>query len=368
MTDNNNMVTRSLLTKHFVTYPKLEIEDMFKYIFQSAFGCEHMVKDFDTALGYIKQESEQLTGNETALTERLDGSYSRVHLSHLNEGLGCETLAKLFLLSAKKEENGKKLLEEKISVLKELVDEKKLLFDSAELDKALSGWEGEGYPALHHSETFRRQYRPSYRVISNRYADFLPVFTQIDTLCSDKPIVVAVEGSSASGKSTLSEILKQVYGCAVFHTDDFFLRPQQRTKERLSEVGGNFDRERFFDEVIKPLSEQKDVCFRRFDCSSMSLCEPERVKHNRITVIEGAYCMHPDLSDYYDFSVFLDIDEVSQRERILRRNSALLAERFFNEWIPLERMYFSGMNIKEKCSLCLEVRDTYTVTDRNELH
>ena len=33
--------TRALLTKHYQTYPKLQTEDIFKYLFQSAFGCEH---------------------------------------------------------------------------------------------------------------------------------------------------------------------------------------------------------------------------------------------------------------------------------------------------------------------------------------
>jgi hypothetical protein len=33
----------------------------------------------------------------------------------------------------------------------------------------------------------------------------------------------------------------------LFHTDDFFLQPHQRTRERLESVGGNIDYERFYD-------------------------------------------------------------------------------------------------------------------------
>ena len=39
--------------------------------------------------------------------------------------------------------------------------------------------------------------------------------------------------------------------------DDFFLRPEQRTEERLKEVGGNVDRERFLEEVARPLTNKK---------------------------------------------------------------------------------------------------------------
>ena len=45
-------------------------------------------------------------------------------------------------------------------------------------------------------------------------------------------LVVALEGGSASGKTTLAALLQRIYNCAtVFHMDDFFLRPEQRTED-----------------------------------------------------------------------------------------------------------------------------------------
>ena len=61
---------------------------------------------------------------------------------------------------------------------------------------------------------------------------------------------VAIDGSSGSGKSTFASLLAGVYDCNVFHTDHFFLTPAMRTAERLNETGGNFDYERFREEVI----------------------------------------------------------------------------------------------------------------------
>ena len=52
---------------------------------------------------------------------------------------------------------------------------------------------------------------------------------------------------------------------------------------------------------------------------------------------------------------FLDIDEKLQRERILKRNTPVLAQRFFDEWIPLEKRYFNEMRIKEKCDLIIKI-------------
>ena len=60
-----------------------------------------------------------------------------------------------------------------------------------------------------------------------------------------KPLLIAVEGRCASGKTTLASALQKELGCCVFHMDDFFLRPEQRTRERLLTAGGNIDYERF---------------------------------------------------------------------------------------------------------------------------
>ena len=97
--------------------------------------------------------------------------------------------------------------------------------------------------------------------------------------------------------------------------DDFFLRPEQRTPERFSESGGNVDRERFLEEVLLPVSKGQPVIYRRFECNTFTLTEPVMVQPAKLTIIEGAYSMHPLLARYYDYAVFLDIEGEKQKER-----------------------------------------------------
>lgn len=66
--------------------------------------------------------------------------------------------------------------------------------------------------------------------------------------------------------------------------------------------------------------------------------------------------MHPELTKYYDFSVFLDVSKDTQRERILVRNTPELSERFFNEWIPLEDIYFEKTDIKNRCKMLIKIQ------------
>ena len=55
----------------------------------------------------------------------------------------------------------------------------------------------------------------------------------------DEPLIVAIDGRCGSGKTTLGEYLEQVFDCNLFRMDDFFLRMEQRTPQRLKETGGN---------------------------------------------------------------------------------------------------------------------------------
>ena len=81
-----------------------------------------------------------------------------------------------------------------------------------------------------------------------------PLLVRIDRLMAERErVLVAIDGGSASGKTTLGALLQSIYACPVFHMDDFFLRPEQRTPERYAQPGGNVDRERFWQEVLEPL-------------------------------------------------------------------------------------------------------------------
>ena len=168
-------------------------------------------------------------------------------------------------------------------------------------------------------------------------------------------VILAIEGGSASGKTTLGNLLSTLYDCALFHTDDFFLQPHQRTRERFAEMGGNLDRERFLEEVLAPLYKGETVRFRKFDCMKMQLGEFLEVQPKKLTVVEGAYSMHPAFEKYYDFSIFLDVEPNLQKERILKRNTPPFAKRFFEEWIPLENAYFTQTRAKERCDRTIPI-------------
>lgn len=349
--------TAEFLLEQYRTYPASQPEDLMKALYQSVFGCGHLVNDPSAAAAYIRTEAENRP-NRQPYTEPLDGDYTRVYLSVLQTGLSADTLARLLVLSVSEPHGDVSELESKLAVLTELVQQKKLPFSEQQTAEKLAAWRGAGYPACHHSDRYRDTYRPAYRLIHDRYIPWLPLFAAIDRILSQKGnVLAAIEGGSASGKTTLSKMLENVYDCNVFHMDDFFLQPHQRTKERLAEIGGNVDYERFDSEVLKPLCEEKPVSYRRFDCGSMTIQQPVTMPVKRINIVEGAYSMHPTLAEHYDLSLFLHIDPQLQKKRIEIRNTPFMQEKFFNIWIPMENRYFAHTDIESRCTLVMEVKE-----------
>ena len=131
--------------------------------------------------------------------------------------------------------------------------------------------------------------------------------------------------------------------------DHFFLRPEQRTSERLNTPGENVDHERFLAEVLMPLKNKEAVIYLPFDCKTMSLGEEIELDSEKITIIEGSYSCHNSLYSHYDLHIFLDVSKEEQMRRIKLRDGDKKAEIFKSKWIPLEEGYFNAFGIADKC-------------------
>ncbi len=184
-------------------------------------------------------------------------------------------------------------------------------------------------------------------IIGSKYDE---LFTAINKLIIGKQqVIIAIDGSSASGKTTLADALSEIFDCNIFRMDNFFLTSQQKTPQRFKEAGGNVDYERFKEQVLKKIASQKAFSYQPYNCKSGALDVAINVIAKKLNVIEGVYSMHPNLIAYYDLKVFLTNDEQLQKQRILNRNGEIMLNRFLNEWIPLENNYFSQLQIKSKC-------------------
>jgi uridine kinase len=165
-----------------------------------------------------------------------------------------------------------------------------------------------------------------------------------DLLKTGKQVVIAIDGNCTAGKTTLASVLKKEYDCNVFHMDDFFLRPEQRTAERYAQPGGNVDYERFHEEVLLPLKTEEAFSYHPFSCKTFTLSESVQVMPKQLNIVEGTYCLHPYLDDVYNLKLFLSIDPELEKQRIYQRPHHVQS-RFFTDWIPMEKLYFDFYGI-----------------------
>lgn len=166
--------------------------------------------------------------------------------------------------------------------------------------------------------------------------------------------LLTLDGRCASGKTTLAEQMRKEWDCNVVHMDDFFLRPEQRTEERLRQPGGNVDWERFQEEFLFPFRQGVLFSYRPYDCHTQSFQKAVWIKPDRLTVVEGSYSCHPELWDNYNLHIFLSISPEEQLRRIQARNGPEGWKVFQEKWIPLEEQYFEALKIPQRCEFCFD--------------
>jgi uridine kinase len=356
------MGIKAVLLKQHDLYPKMQIQDIIKLIYQNEFAGGHLIENEDDSLRKLQDECcslEQLSTNGKIpdhAFEDIGNHLCRFHLTALkHNNIRLKTINRFFTSTANSIYGNIQSFEEKLDVLRQCCKEGQLPYPLEELEAYLRSYKKKGYPPVSHSEIYRTAYSPAYRIVRSEYCDFFEVFYRIDTLMKSKDrINIAIDGNSGSGKSTLASLIGNVYECNIFHMDDFFLTPELKTEERLREVGGNVDYVRFKHEVIDGINSGCEFLYCKYDCKRKTLGEAVSVIPQKLNIIEGSYSMHPTLVNNYDLKLFLHIDEKEQSSRILKRNGTFMLKRFLNEWILLENQYFKELNIREQSDLVFE--------------
>lgn len=339
----------------------MQVQDAVKLLYQSEFGGGHMIADAEKSLARIRAEAIENAGIDSKNRqkiinnkpyERIGNGICRLYLSALQEGLRPETLNQMFVWTAEQKKGNTAQFEADLAVLLDGCRKGELPWSEAEVCVYLEKYKEQGYPAVSHSDRYRESYQPAYRIVDERFAQYYPVFLKIDQMLAehqadDHTMVVAIDGMCGAGKSTLGQLLTEVYNCNLFHMDDFFLRMEQRTPERYETPGGNVDYERFKEEILDHITDEKGLRYQVFECSKKALGAYRQVPYKKLNIIEGSYSHHPYFGDRYDIKVFCGIDPKEQLRRIELRNGTEMLEMFKSRWIPLENRYLDAFEIEK---------------------
>lgn len=344
-------------------HPSMEPQDVYKMIFQAAFGAEHLLQDREAAYHYFQKEYEALEPKDELLWEQISEKIYRVNMRAWKfRKLPAKWLFEMFVGSVSRQEEEKQDFKALVETATDTVKEGCFSFGYEDFGQYTEEYNKQGIRPVHHSENYRKTEQPAYRLVTGEYLRVLPILEVMAENGwkameasvngeSKTPFIVAIDGRCASGKSTMARILSEVTGAGVVHMDDFFLPMELRTKERLAEPGGNVHYERFMEEVLPFLKEKGEFSYRRFDCSKMQPGENHLVADSLYRVVEGAYSHHPLFGEYADLKVFSRIEPEEQLVRIAARDGEAVLAMFRECWIPMEEKYFSTYQTKEKSDL-----------------
>ncbi len=352
---------KKYLQRQAVLHPVMEPQDVYKLLFQAVFGAEHLVQNKEVAYTYFQEEYDATMPKEECLYEQIHETIYRVSLREWKRRkLPQEWLFQMFVGSVENKfcnaKEAKQLEQEfydYVQLAKEAVCEGMFSFSEEAFFKYTQEYEKTGPKAVHHSEKYRKSECPAYRLVDARYMRVLPILEALAEwrLKSDATAVVAIDGRCASGKSTMAKMLSQITGAGLIHMDDFFLPQELRTEERGKQPGGNVHYERFLEEVLPQLREEREFSYRRFDCGAMKPGEKRTVLASPIRIVEGAYSCHPIFGSYADLTVFSDVETKEQLIRIERRDGGKVLSRFIERWIPMEENYIREFSVPEKADI-----------------
>ncbi len=327
-------------------HPSMQPQDVVKLCYQAAFGAEHLLSDISAAKRYFDAEFDATEPREGQLFECLSDDICRVDLGvWKNIGMPSEWLFNMFAASAGVKKDASSDFE-KYLICAEKAFDGKVCFSIDEWRGFLAEYRTHGGGAVHHSDLYREKEKPAYRIVNSRFLRIFRLLEKLNYTSKASGVrVIAIDGRAASGKTTLSEILRAVLGASVVRMDDFFLPPSLRAVDRLSEAGGNIHYERFCEEVIPFVGKKEGFSYGVFDCGSMSICGVCSVDASEWRIVEGSYSHHPKFGDYADYKVFCTVPPEEQMRRIISRNGERMAERFKKEWIPMEEKYFEAFDV-----------------------
>lgn len=168
-----------------------------------------------------------------------------------------------------------------------------------------------------------------------------------------KTFVIAIDGRASSGKTTFAAKLQKEINAPVISTDNFF-RPRVNGKIEMTEFAGNFDLNRFKSEIIDAVLSDKTLEYGVFDCKQGRITHNVKPAKSDVYIVEGAYSLHPNLSEYADIKVFFTVNSEIQKDRIINRNGKDGYDNFKKIWIPAEERYLEHFDLESKCDYVVD--------------
>lgn len=166
------------------------------------------------------------------------------------------------------------------------------------------------------------------------------------------PLVIAVDGRSGTGKSTLSAWIAGQVDATLIDQDDFYAGGAIETWQRLTpqeKADRVIDWRRVRAEVLQPLRAGVRASWQPFDWETMEglAAEPITAQPSSMVILDGAYSSRPELADLIDLSILVTLPDAVRRARLRQREGEEVASEWHAIWDEAEEYYFNAVRPPE---------------------
>lgn len=188
----------------------------------------------------------------------------------------------------------------------------------------------------------------------------LAIKTALSKYKDTKPFVIAIDGLSGAGKTTISKKITDAFSDSiVFHMDDYIVKRKHRYdtgKDQWKEYYFlQWDVESLKHNLFQKIKDGKNV--------TLPFYLKEKDTHQIITtqiktqtiIIEGIFLQRDEWKDFYDFIIYVDCPREIRDKRVLNRDQYIgsLEERlkkYKTRYWPAEDYYISKVSPQQNAN------------------
>jgi uridine kinase len=158
------------------------------------------------------------------------------------------------------------------------------------------------------------------------------------------PFIVAIDGRSGVGKSTMARALAERLDACVIEGDDFYAGGiELRSDSAKSRAAACIDWTRQ-QSLLEALAAGRPAHWRAFDWEAFDgrlRDEPTTLEPRPVVILEGVYAARPELADLLDLRVVLLVSDDVRLARLAAREGTIGP--WERQWHEAEEFYFEAV-------------------------
>lgn len=190
----------------------------------------------------------------------------------------------------------------------------------------------------------------------------------ISTQKLEHPLRVGIDGVDAAGKTFLAdELAKKIHNRKVIRASiDGFHNPKETRyqKGRLSPEGyysDSFNCQKLIDVLLKPLGSVNDLQYQTsiFNHHTDSFVDTPKMKanHNDVLIFDGIFLFRPELKDYWDVKIFVDVPFSVTIPRAIKRDGDEAKVQYEKRYVPGQKLYLQEAQPMEQADIIIDNSD-----------